>query len=129
LYNYIYQQTDKNYTIIYSLDGYDEISLTSEYKLISNMEEDLVDPEKAGFPRLTGADVAGGSTVTESVKIFLDILDGNGTEAQNAVVIANSGYALKKLHPQKNIRECFSIAGESLKSGMAKKMMKKLLEA
>ena len=51
LYNYIYQQTDKNYTIIYSLDGYDEISLTSEFKMISNMEEELLDPEKIGFPR------------------------------------------------------------------------------
>ena len=53
LYNYIYQQTDKNYTILYSLDGYDEISLTSEFKMISNLEEELLSPEKINYPRLT----------------------------------------------------------------------------
>lgn len=128
LYNYIYQQTDKNYTIIYSLDGYDEISLTSEFKLISNLEEDLLDPEKLGFPRLTHDDVKGGATVEESVRIFLNILDGNGTDAQKAVVIANSGLAIKKLFPAKRLQECFLIAEESLQSGKAKAMLKKLLE-
>jgi len=128
LYNYIYQQTDKNYTIIYSLDGYDEISLTSEFKMISNLEEDLVDPEKIGFDRLSPEDVRGGETVEESVKIFLNILDGNGTEAQKEVVRVNSGYALKKLFPSKSIRECFALAEDSLQGGKAKTILKKLLE-
>lgn len=82
LYNYIYQQTDKNYTIIYSLDGYDEISLTSEFKMISNQEEELLSPEKIGYPRLTHKELNGGPTVEESVKIFLNILEGKGTSAQ-----------------------------------------------
>jgi anthranilate phosphoribosyltransferase len=128
LYNYIYQQTDKNYTIIYSLDGYDEISLTSEFKMISNREEDLVDPEKIGFPRLTDQDVKGGETVEESVRIFLNILDGNGTEAQKAVVIANSGLALKKLFASKSLKECFALAEDSLQGGKALAMLKKLLD-
>jgi anthranilate phosphoribosyltransferase len=128
LYNYIYQQTDKNFTIIYSLDGYDEISLTSEFKMISNLEEDLLEPEKTGFRRLTPAEVTGGSTVEESVRIFLDILDGKGTEAQESVVIVNSGMALRKLHPAKSTRECFSMAEESLKGGKAKAALKKLIE-
>ncbi|MBK8880900.1 MAG: anthranilate phosphoribosyltransferase [Bacteroidales bacterium] len=128
LYNYIYQQTDKNYTIIYSLDGYDEISLTSEFKMISNREEDLVDPEKIGYTRLTHEDVKGGVTVEESVRIFLNILEGNGTEAQKAVVIVNSGMALRKLFPSKSLKECFSMAEESLQGGKAKEKLKKLLE-
>ncbi len=99
LYNYIYQQTDKNYSIIYSLDGYDEISLTSEFKMISNDEEELLSPEKTGFPRLSPDELKGGVTVEESVKIFLNILDGNGTRAQKSVVIVNSGLALKKTVP------------------------------
>jgi anthranilate phosphoribosyltransferase len=127
LYNYIYQQTDKNYTIIYSLDGYDEISLTSEFKLISNLEEDLIDPEKIGFSRLAPEDVRGGTSVEESVKLFLNILDGNGTQAQREVVIVNSGYALKKLFPSKSLKECFLLAEESLQGGQAKTMLKKLL--
>jgi anthranilate phosphoribosyltransferase len=128
LYNYIYQQTDKNYTIIYSLDGYDEISLTSEFKIISNHEEDLIDPEKIGFARLTNEDVKGGETVEESVRIFLNILDGKGTDAQKAVVIVNSGLAIRKLSPSKSLKECFAMAEDSLQGGKAKEKLKKLLE-
>jgi anthranilate phosphoribosyltransferase len=128
LYNYIYQQTDKNYTILYSLDGYDEISLTSEFKMISNREEDLLDPEKIGFPRLRHDDVKGGNTVEESVRIFLNILDGNGTDAQKAVVIVNSGLAIKKLFPDRSLQQCFVVAEDSLQGGKAKSMLKKLLE-
>jgi anthranilate phosphoribosyltransferase len=128
LYNYIYQQTDKNFTILYSLDGYDEISLTSEFKLISNHEEDLVEPEKIGLPRLNHTDIMGGPTVEESVRIFLNILDGNGTEAQKAVVTANAGYALKRLEPSKPLKECFATAEETLQSGKAKEKLNILLE-
>jgi anthranilate phosphoribosyltransferase len=128
LYNYIYQQTDKNYTIIYSLDGYDEISLTSEFKMISNYEEDLIDPEKIGFTRLTHEEVKGGATVEESVRIFLNILNGQGTDAQKAVVIANSGLALRKLYPSKSLKECFVLAEDSLQGGKAKEKLKILLE-
>lgn len=128
LYNYIYQQTDKNFTIIYSLDGYDEISLTSEFKMISNQEEELLSPEKISFPRLTHEDLKGGTTVEESVKIFLNILEGKGTTAQKAVVIVNSGMALKKLFPGKSLPECFKLAEDSLQGGRAKNLLRKLLE-
>lgn len=128
LYNYIYQQTDKNYTIIYSLDGYDEISLTSEFKMISNQEEELLSPEKISFPRLSHKELKGGTTVEESVKIFLNILKGKGTAAQKAVVIVNSGMALKKLFPGKSLPECFESAEDSLQGGRAKNLLRKLLE-
>jgi len=128
LYNYIYQQTDKNYTIIYSLDGYDEISLTSEFKMISNIEDDLLDPEKIGFSRLAPNDIMGGESVEESVKIFMNIIRGNGTDAQKAVVIANSGMAIRKLFPEKNLQACFALAEDSLQGGKALTMLNKLLE-
>ncbi len=128
LYNYIYQQTDKNYTIIYSLDGYDEISLTSEFKIISNQEEELLSPEKINYPRLSPEDLKGGTTVEESVKIFLNILEGKGTESQKAVVIVNSGMALRKLFPGKSLPECFEIAEGSLQGGRAIMILRKLLE-
>lgn len=128
LYNYIYQQTDKNYTILYSLDGYDEISLTSEFKLISNMEEELLSPERIGFQSLSPEDIKGGDSVEESVRIFLNILEGRGTPAQNDVVTANSGIALQKLNPGKSLPECFQMAEDSLTGGKALKMLKKLLE-
>jgi anthranilate phosphoribosyltransferase len=128
LYNYIYQQTDKNYTILYSLDGYDEISLTSDFKLISNNEEELLSPEKIGLPRVTREEISSGKTVEDSVAIFLNLLNGRGSKAQKDVVIANSGYALRKLEPGKSIQECFELARESLHGGKALKSLKKLLE-
>lgn len=128
LYNYIYQQTDKNYTIIYSLDGYDEISLTGEFKMISNKEEELLSPENIGMYRVTPEDISGGKTVEESVKIFINLLEGNGTDAQKSVVIANSGMALRKLYQGKSISECFNLAEDSLQGGKALNSLKKLLE-
>jgi len=128
LYNYIYQQTDKNYTILYSLDGYDEISLTSEFKMISNHEEELLSPEKIGFSMIKHEELNGGNTVEESVSIFKKILEGNGTAAQKAVVIVNSGIALKKLFPDKSLGECFEMAEKSLQGGSAMAILKKLLE-
>jgi anthranilate phosphoribosyltransferase len=128
LYNYIYQQTDKNYSIIYSLDGYDEVSLTSEFKLITNNEEVLLSPEKIGMARVTQADISGGKTVEDSVKIFINLLEGNGTESQKSVVIANAGLALKKLDRGKSIPECFDLARNSLQGGKALKSLKRLLE-
>jgi anthranilate phosphoribosyltransferase len=87
LYNYIYQQTDKNYSIIYSLDGYDEISLTGEFKMISNNEEELLTPEKIGMQRVSRADISGGKTVEESANIFINLLEGTGTEAHRKVLL------------------------------------------
>jgi anthranilate phosphoribosyltransferase len=128
LYNYIYQQTDKNFTILYSLDGYDEISLTSEFKLISNDQEELLSPEKIGFRMIMPEDIKGGNSVEESARIFINIIEGNGTPAQNAVVTANSGMALRKLYPEKSVSECIMMAEDSLLGGKALQMLKKLLE-
>lgn len=128
LYHYIYQQTDKNFTILYSLDGYDEISLTSDFKMISNNEEELLSPEKIGLSRVRHEDISGGKTVEESVKILINILEGKGTEAQTSVVIANSAFALRKLYPTKNVSECIEMANDSLQGGSALKSLKKLLE-
>ena len=128
LYNYIYQQTDKNYTIVYSLDGYDEISLTGEFKIISNREEELLSPLKIGYTKHNHAELRGGNSVQESVGIFLNILEGKGTSAQNEVVTVNSGMAIRKMNPGKSMSECFELANDSLMGGEALKRMKKLLE-
>ena len=95
--------------------------------MISNDEEELLSPEKTGFPRLSPDDLKGGVTVAESVKIFLNILDGNGTRAQKSVVAVNSGLALKKMFPSKNLQECISVAEESLQEGKAKSILNRLL--
>lgn len=119
LYNYLYQKTDKNFSIIHSLDGYDEISLTGNFKVFSNEHEQLLAPQEIGFQVLKPEDLFGGNTVAESANIFLRILKGEGTKAQNQVVIANSGMAIHCARPQQSLEDCMETARESLLSGRA----------
>jgi len=127
LFNYIYQGTEKNFSIVYSLDGYDEISLTSDFKIISNHEEQLLSPEQAGFTQITPEDILGGKTVKESAEIFLRILEGEGTDAWNDVITINAGLALKCICQNKTQDECIEIANESLRSGKALKAFSRVL--
>ncbi len=126
LFNYIFQGTDKNYSIVYSLDGYDEISLTSEFKVISNHEEQLFSPEKIGFSQLTQQNISGGSSVEESAEVFLKILKGKGTRAWNSVVIINAAMALRCIRGN-SIEESVLQAEDSLLSGKAYYTFKKLI--
>ncbi len=93
-YGYLYQQTDKKFTILHSLDGYDEVSLTGDFKMISNSGEELMTPQQLGFSRLNQKDIYGGAAIEDSAKIFEAILRGDGSDAQNQVVTANAGIAL-----------------------------------
>ena len=127
LYGYLYQDTDKNYSIVHSLDGYDEISLTGKTKVISNSSETLFTPEDLGVEQIEQAAIFGGSTIKEAADIFMNVINGNGTEAQNNVVCANAGLAIatskKILH-----REGFVLAKQSLIEGKALKSLKTLQE-
>lgn len=127
LYGYIYQQTNKDFVIVHSLDGYDEISLTGAFKTISNASEQLIQPEDIGLKRLSLEMIKGGTTVQESAKIFMDILKGNGTEAQNQVVLANAAFALQCYY-ETSLEEAFAKAAESLQSGKALQSFNKLID-
>ncbi len=129
LYGYIYQQTTKRYSIIHSLDGYDEISLTGPFKWITNEQESLVYPEDLGMSQVQPEDLAGGTTVEEAAEIFWKVLNGQGTTAQNKVVIANSGLALKCARPQLSKKEALDQARESLLAGKALASFKALIES
>ena len=123
LYGYLYQQSDKNYKIIHSLDGYDEVSLTSPSKVISNTGETMLEPADFGFKTLKQSDLHGGETVESSAKIFIEILSGQGNLKQNAAVLANSALAIQTIESGKTLKECVAIAKESLESGKAKKVL------
>lgn len=125
LYAYIYQKTDKNFSIIFSLDGYDEISLTSEFKLYTRNQEQLLAPETFGT-RLQENDIVAGKSIAESADIFLKILQNQGTKAQTAVVLANAAMALHTAQPHKPLAQCWEIAQESLESGKAWQSFKNL---
>ncbi|MFT4857153.1 MAG: anthranilate phosphoribosyltransferase [Algoriphagus sp.] len=119
LYGYLYQEMDGRFSVLHSLDGYDEISLTGPFKMISNSGEKLISPENMGFKKLDAQSIVGGDTVEESAKIFEKILRGEGTNSQNSVVIANSAAALVTARPGLDFPEAVSIAQESLLSGKA----------
>lgn len=125
MYSYLYQNTNINYTILHSLDGYDEISLTGNTKTISNSIEAMLKPEDFGVNQLAQKDIEGGTTIEQSAQLFVDIISGKGTEAQNNVVCANAAMAIatvKKLTPI----EGFELAKESLFSGKGLNALKKL---
>jgi len=128
IYAYIYQQTDKNFCIVHSLDGYDEISLTSPFKVITRQEERVYTPGDLLMPCVKPADLCGGKTIEESKQFFLSVLEGKGTEAQNNVVIVNAAFGLHCLKPHQPLEKCMEEAKESLFSGKALQVLKKLIE-
>ncbi|MCF8361033.1 MAG: anthranilate phosphoribosyltransferase [Prolixibacteraceae bacterium] len=127
LYSYLFQQTGTQFSVIYSLDGYDEISLTGKFKVVSNTEDLLLTPEQIGLKKLRQEQIFGGNTVEEAAGIFKTILDGKGTEAQNSVVFANAGTAIHTLHPEKSIEQCIEEAKSSLLGGKAANVLKKIV--
>jgi len=128
LYNYLYQQSSMEYMIIFSLDGYDEVSLTSDFKYILNGVEKITSPEEMNYNRAQQTEVKGGKSVTESAELFLKILKGEGTATQNDVVTVNAQMALKCYYPSKSFEECREIANDSIISRKAYKSFMKLIE-
>lgn len=127
MYGYLYQNTDKNFTIVHALDGYDEISLTGSTKTISNHTEGMLTPQDFGVPTLKMEEISGGTTIEESAGIFMSILEGQGTEAQNNVVSANAGVAIATVEGL-TPKEGFEKAKESLLSGSGLKTLRKVQE-
>lgn len=127
MYGYLYQNTDKNFTVLHALDGYDEISLTGNTKTISNITEGILKPEDFGVKTIKQSEIVGGETIEESAQIFMNILKGNGTDAQNNVVCANAGIAISTVN-HSSPKEGFEKAKESLLSGKGLIALKKLQE-
>lgn len=127
IYNYLLQQGGKPFTIIHSLDGYDEISLTNDTKVITQDGERIMTPEQLGKRMVSPEDISGGNSVEDAAKIFLRILQGEGTWAQNAVVLANAAMALNCTGKFKDYDECYKTVVESLESGKAYQSLQKLI--
>jgi len=128
LYGYIFKNTNKNFSIVYSLDGYDEISLTGSFKLINNFSEIISDCNYFKLQKTMAKDILGGKSIEDSANIFKNILSGKGTNNQVNVVLANSSLAIQTI-TNKDIDECIEIAKESIESGKAYSSLKKLIEA
>lgn len=127
IYNYLLQKGNSAFTIIHGLDGYDEISLTGDTKVITNAREKILSAEELGKRTVSPADIYGGNSVEEAAKIFLKILKGEGSWAQNAVVLANSAMALQCTGKYQNYETCYQLVVESLESGKAYHSLQKLI--
>lgn len=127
IYNYLLQQTGKAFTIIHSLDGYDEISLTNDTKVITNEGEKVMTPEQLGKRMVVAEDIYGGNTVEEAAKIFTKIISGEGSWAQNAVVLANAAMALHCTGNYNSYEDAYLAAVDSLDSGKAYRSLKTLI--
>jgi anthranilate phosphoribosyltransferase len=127
IYNYLLQQTGGRFTIIHSLDGYDEISLTNDTKVITNDGEQIMTAEQLGKRTVEAADIYGGNSVEEAARLFARILKGEGSWAQNAVVLANAAMALHCTDLYSSYEESYDRAVESLESGKADQSLQQLI--
>jgi len=129
VYAYLYQKSDIKYTILNALDGYDEVSLTGDFKTFSAEGEKINTIESLGFEKLRPEEIAGGSTVKDSADIFMSVLSGKATEAQTNVVLCNAALAIKTMNPEKAFGDCFYEAEESLLKKNALKSFNTLISS
>lgn len=119
LYQYFIQQQKRSYTLIYTTDGYDEISLTADTKVVTASTETVKSPYELGKRTVTATDLFGGATISDAAKIFTKILNGKGSFSQNAVVLANAAMALYSTQRYLTYQDAYNAAVESLDSGAA----------
>ncbi|MDF2551248.1 MAG: trpD [Chryseobacterium sp.] len=127
IYQYLLQKDNREFTIVHGLDGYDEISLTSDSKIITKNSEEIYSTKDLGFNTLDPKSIVAGETPQESAKIFRNILEGNGTFEQNAVVVANAAVALHHTQKFGKYEDCLLLAQESLESGKALRSLNNLI--
>jgi len=125
MYAYLYQNTSVNYTILHALDGFDEISLTADAKIITKATESIINAGDFNLSALAIEDLKGGTTVAESAQIFMNIITGKGTKAQQNAVCANAALAIATVE-NCSIPEAFAKAEASLQSGKALEKLQKL---
>ena len=125
LYGYVFENSKKNYSILYSLDGYDEISLTSDFMKISRNDSTINSPDYFGFNKINPDEIKDGESIKDSASIFTKILENKATKSQTDVVLANSAIAIQTI-TNKTIDECLSIARQSIDSGSALNCLKRI---
>ncbi len=119
LYSYTYQNMGARYAIVHSLDGYDEISLTSNFKIIGEASEQIFSPEQIGFDRISPSQIYSGGTIEQAASIFIDVLQGNATQAREDVVVATAAFGIRLIEPQMSIECAIAKARQAIESGAA----------
>ena len=127
LYTNTLQKLGIQFAVVNNLDGYDEISLTDEFKVMTNHYETIYRPSELGFSMARQEELYGGKTPEEAAAIFDRVLHNEGSKAQTDCVLINASFAIQALEPQKKIEECVALAKESLESGKALATLHKFL--
>jgi anthranilate phosphoribosyltransferase len=127
LYQHFLQQLNRSFIIVHALDGYDEVSLTGPVKVIGNSREDILEPTDFGLHQNKPSMLYGGASVSEAAKIFMNVLELNGTKAQESAVLANAGLAIQCFKTDNPLTECVDEAREALHSLRALKTFKSLI--
>ncbi len=128
IYDYILQgEEQREYLIVHALDGYDEVSLTGGASVRGRRSQAILFPDDFGLPALSPASLYGGETPEEGSAVFLNVLEGKATQAQLAVVLANAALAIRVIHPERSLPDCVAEARESIASGRALDVLRKLL--
>ena len=129
LYNNVYQKIGIDYGIVNSIDGYDEISLTGDFKVTTNNYERIFKPSDLGFGITKPEELRAGADEKEAKEIFDNVLANTALPAQKNVVLANAAFGIQVLEKgKKDIEECVEIARESIDSGKALDTFKKFVE-
>ncbi len=128
LYSYIYQEENKKFSIVHSMDGYDEISLTKQFKVVSNTGEQLFMPEDLGFKTIKQEELSGGNSTGEAAEIFRNVLNVSATDAQINVVLVNAAFGIQTIDQGKSIEECIEIARDSLYGKKALRTLNRFVE-
>ncbi len=128
-YHYLLQESHEKHSLVHSLDGYDEITLTGKFKLLTSEEELLLQPDDLELSTVYPKDIKGGKTIKESAAIFTKILQGKGSARQNSVVAINSAVAMHCYKPEQSITQHYEYALESLRSGKPYQKLRKSIYA
>ena len=128
LYTYVFCKAGIEFAVVNSLDNYDEISLTDEFKVMTRRDERIYRPQELGFDTTSPTDLQGGRSREDASRIFDDVLTNRATPAQKHCVLVNAAFAIQLMEPDKEIGECIDIARRSLESGQALKTLKKFIE-
>jgi anthranilate phosphoribosyltransferase len=128
LYSYVYQASGMRFGVVYSLDGYDEISLTGDFKIALPEREKIYSPEMLNMERCVEQDLYGGDTPEQAAAIFMTVMERTASKARMNSVIANAAFAIQVLCPEKSIAACIDEATDSLMSGKALGVLKQFVE-
>lgn len=127
VYSYFLQEEKRNFIVLHSLDGYDELSLTSSAKMFTCEGETLFNPADSGLDQISPVDICGGTTIEKSAEIFISVLANKSTTARKSVVVANAALAISCIDNKMNFNDGLALANDTIESGKAHLLLKKLL--